>query len=277
MFIRVLTLISFIAIACDYNFYEDENGDCQACSSECNDCDGPGETGCIACGGTYAMMEGICISECPLGFQKDSSVCQSYTSSGIALDLDLSKISNNVDDLASPDGGEREISCGETNSYYPTYESSDPYAIKNRGFYFNEASYFKTDDFDITFGPVFTVGMWLKSEQTSSYVLQKRSSTTEYLSLSLSDSKPKFLLYLGSAAESYTSSLTIANSEWNFLMIKVTMQDFQAVITLYVNQDSESSSVLSTYYADLYTDFDLTLIFSKGIYGILYTTTTNNL
>lgn len=269
----MLTLFALIALvkgSCDWGVYDDPNnpGSCLPCNVACGDCTGPDAYQCTQCSSDYSLINGICMRYCPLGFQATGNVCEDKTTDSIAYNIDFTRISNTVKDKAAVLGNVIPISAGSTSNYYPVYDTNDPYAVSARGFYLNGNAYFKNDDSNPTFGPVFTIAMWLKPTEGTSYVFTKQTTSSYYMSISMNGYVPVVKMYI-SSQQAFTSSNALTASSWNFLMVKATLDDYKSKVSVTVNTATSTSSTYTTYFADVFSSFYCTV-------GAQYTSSTYN-
>ena len=260
--------------SCNYGYYWDSGlNACEICNAACLDCTGPGATACLHCSGSYALIEGICLLSCPLGFVNNGNICYSMSAStnGVVYDLDLTMITNNIADEAQISSSSIIAVAGDSSDFYPNYDPNDPFVVKNRGFYFDGSAYFSNQDYQVKYGPVFTIGTWLKPILGTGCITTKQTSSITYLQLAINNFAPSLSLYFTSL-QSFTGSVTLTASSWNFLLVQLTLSNFQSIIALTVNTDVCTSSVLSTYYTDVFSDFYSTFGASYGSpYSNFYT------
>ena len=125
---------------------------CTSCPSYCSACSANQLNGCTSCITNYYSVQGVCINACPLGFTLSGSSCTLSNSFIFSLDL------NNVisDTITDPQSG-LVVSTGVNTNFYPTYDSTDPYATKERGYYFTGTSYMIIAGNSLVFAPLFTI------------------------------------------------------------------------------------------------------------------------
>ena len=260
--LNLILLANMVSSSCDWGKYDNPDyptsgPECYDCSSACGDCDGPTEFDCTQCSSSYSSIQGICMSNCPLGYSKSGESCTSSSSDGLSYSLDFTLISNTISDTVGVSSGNIVLYAGSSGSFYPYYESTDPYTIKSRGFYFDGSAYIWNNKYEVTFGPVFTVAMWVKPTNGNGYLFAKQNTSDIVLGIKISNYVPKLEFYLG-GLQSFTASKALNANYWNFLMTKMTLSDYKAVISITVNSTSSSSSTYSSYFKDIYTDFSTT-------------------
>lgn len=242
---------------CNYGYYWDSVLSlCVKCNAACLDCTGGTAAGCINCAGSYAKIQGICMLKCPLGFENNLNICvdMSASTNGVVYDLNFTMLNNNIADNAGISSSSIIATAGSSSTFYPTYDSADPYAVKERGFYFTGSSYIKNTGTLVIYGPVFTIGTWLKPILGTGYITAKQTSSLTYLSLSLNNFFPVLSLYF-SSLESYTSSYSLTATSWNFLFVSVTLSNFKSIVSMTINTSTSASITLSTYYTDVFSNF----------------------
>lgn len=271
--------IGFFVIckSCEVGEYPDPSSstdqNCLKCSQACFSCTGPGADECLLCSQSFTKIHQICMKNCPLGYINSSSQCIDETSNGIAFDLDFTQLKNNLSNKAKITE-ETLTTSGNSSSFYPDFDYFDPYPIKNRGFYFDGSAYIKNQG--LTFAPVFTIALWVRSKDGSGTLYAKQSSSELYLMLSLTQYKVKFSFNLLNL-ESFTSSNGLTEDKWDFVMIKVTLSSAKSKVSIRINKKNEVSSVFSTFYEDEFLDYSSTIgayleddSYSKFFKGLLW-------
>ena len=146
-------------LLCGWGYYLDLFSlSCLKCNSACADCIGPEAFECIICSNGYLSFFGICINQCPLGYVKGTSSCTDNSKSGVIYNLNLTLIQDNVFEESKCGSSAIKLQCGQKSSFYPSYDNSDPFVIKSRGFYFNGSGYIKSTDTSLVYPSVFTIG-----------------------------------------------------------------------------------------------------------------------
>ena len=253
-----LIFIIFYVSACDWGKYPDPSDStgstCLKCDVACGNCTSSGAHNCGQCGSYYAKIQGICMEDCPLGYEKDSNVCKDKATDGISFNLDFSYIKNSVVETCKILGNEVSLSAGSTTSFYPSYDSFDPYVVKERGFYFDGSAYFTGSDYRLTFGPVFTLALWIRPLDSSGYIFAKQNDTDYAIAVKLESSVPVLYFNL-STLQSFSATKTVTLDSWNFLMIAMNLDSYKAKVSISLNSNTDTSSVFSSYFIDLFKQF----------------------
>ena len=107
---------------------------------------------CTQCASSYYSVQGVCISICPYGYSISGSSCVYSSDFVFFLSLDnviLQTVYDSQSSLA--------VTAGAGSTFYPTYDSTTPYATKERGYYFTGSAYMTIVANSITFAPIFTI------------------------------------------------------------------------------------------------------------------------
>ena len=130
------------------------------CFSNCNVCSDDQLNGCSYCNQNTYALQGVCNTIRPTGFTCTTSTYNSYNyytcsiSTGLIFYLNLNGvISGTVQDSQS----NLAVTTGANGNFYPNYEETDPYATKERGYYFAGSSYMTIAASSIIFAPTFTI------------------------------------------------------------------------------------------------------------------------
>lgn len=194
---------------CDSGFYKDINK-CSRCFEECKECIGGGIGECTECFNEMYLIGNVC-SICGIGYIADGNKCIVF--GDIAFSIDLN---NTVLGIANDLVSGIEVITGNSRTFYPDYEETDPYATYLRGYYFNGASSFMNiidSRFLIPFNC--TLDFWLNPTQENGVILHKNS-----LSLVLTNSVPTLLLNLTAGLITVHCS-AIKLQSWSHLLISV--------------------------------------------------------
>ena len=245
---------------------------CLPCDQACGSCTGPTAFDCIQCSGLYVKILGICLENCPLGYTQNGNVCQNLTSNGLVYNLDLTLIQNNIEETVKVGASVIAITAGSSSLFYPTYDPFDPYAISQRGFYFDGDAYFINDDYLLVFAPTFTIGTWLKPMTSSGYIFAKQYNEISYVSLYINNYNPTVALFI-TTSQSFTSPNKLTGNAWNFVMVKVLLVGKYAQISITTNTLEVISSNLNSFYTDLFQQFTVTTgaKITSGSYSNFYT------
>ena len=200
----------------------------QTCSTNCDTCDSSGALGdCSVCLTSYNLVQQVCISICPTGF--DSSCAQTQT---LIFDIDLTNtIKNSVVDSISSIS----VFSGDSSNFYPNYDAYDPYAANERGYYFKGTSYMTFTTSNLIIAPLFSIVTWIAPTSNTGTIFNK-------------DSVIKFALNSGVlnlviGTDSYSGTTSISNGQWHFLCaIGVLKNDFNYEVDFYIDGTLETSS-----------------------------------
>lgn len=257
--LAVVHYLIALSMSCEVGQYADPKSPdgtiCLECHQACLDCSGPGADECVTCNSSFAKIHQICMENCPIGYLKSNSQCIDETPDGIVFDLDFTQIKNSLNNKVEI-SEKVSSSAGNSSEFYPAYDPFDPFPIKNRGFYFDGSAYIQNQG--LTFAPVFTMALWVRSQSGSGTLYTKQSSSNVYIKLSLSNYKLKFSLLLMSL-KTFTSSNSLTPDKWDFLFIKLFLTSAKSKLSLKINKKTENSPVFSTYYEDIYTDYFSTI------------------
>ncbi|CAG9335957.1 unnamed protein product [Blepharisma stoltei] len=258
-----ITNAGFVGDSCQCNLNAYWNGStetCDLCHSICSSCTGPSFTECIQCGTSLFMLSNICLEFCPSGYVSGANNCN--LSHGLAFNLRFNQIKDTVYDSV----GNVAFQTGNDDSFYPFYNSGDPFAAKLRGYYFRGTSFIKSIDASpsITFGAEFTISAWINPRSDTGYIISKQdNSPSAFIALSLISSKLNFSMKLkGGTTVSYTStSLSVNLGSWNFIAVKSIISSTpQQIISFYIDSSNElSSDLVYSWYQDISSSFSIAI------------------
>lgn len=254
VFLLLLTNVSSDCGANEYSqdFVYDESS-CIPCNSACFGCTGPGAEECKTCAESFVKIQNICTNYCPLGYTNISQKCIEDTSSKIPFDLDFSMLTNQVRNR----GGSSEtfsIFNGNSSDFYPNYDYYDPHVVHDRGFYFDGSAYMRGTDLNLTFGPVFTVSIWLRALKPSGVIFSKQSGQRQHIGISIVQQKLKISLF-SLTQDTYTSTKPIPLSSWTHAYMKLFLTSSKPRVLIKINSKSETSPYFSTFFLDITQDF----------------------
>ena len=218
-------------------FWDSTNHVCSLCQANCDACTSSNKGDCSACSSSYYLIQSVCNKACPTGYTGSCT----YDHDNIFF-LDLN---NKILDSLTDSQSSLSVSTGSSTSFYPNYLSSDPYATKDRGYYFTGTSYLQVASNSIKFAPEHSIFAWLNPETVSAVVFSKQSTTESIIySFELYNS----YISITFPGQSFASmNYFITTSTWNFIGIKLSINsNFNYEITFQINSNSElqtSSSV----------------------------------
>lgn len=199
---------------CNHGYFGDI---CEPCHHSCADCTNGSSLDCIECAANYFYFPDyllcIPINECPTAFTELSSSC-TLTDPSCIYKTVFNQISNNyLDEINSIS-----TKSGNSNNYYPDYESTDVIAAKGRGVYFIETSYMTiSNDPRILLGPEFTFKFWILFNGQGRLITRK-SHSNEMFTVDLNDEISISVICFSSTYSGNTIA-TITNNVWHLLEI----------------------------------------------------------
>lgn len=250
---------------------------CDQCANLCSPCTSLQTTGCSGCFPGDYFHQTVCMPWCPTGFIPGSTTCSGNP--GLVFHTSLLAIQGVVTDSVS---GNIQVVTGTSSTFYPTYESQDPYAIASRGYYFNGLTSYMSfvpnsnNNKQMVISPLSTIGMWVYPLQYSAILLSKKTAgMADYLKFGIdSNGHPivSILLKLLPTIYNYTSPQTVALNSWNHIGYGVNITNNYTLITCYLNGVPDAN-----YYVDKghYEDLINSYLFSIGAYFTTTTTLTN--
>lgn len=158
---------------------------CVFCYENCEICIGMQASDCISCANGFYFVHGYCML-CPLGYIIEDFNC--IVKDTFAFDLEMNSLVGVFYD--SRNG--IKIITGNSEKFYPDYDSNDPIAAYLRGFYFDgQVSYLEipksTDSAKgLILCPVFSIQIWLLPYTLSGCIISSKSDQILLYSICLS-------------------------------------------------------------------------------------------
>ena len=219
-------------ISCIDGSFKNATNDCQACHPSCSTCIAGLETNCTGCtaGYRYFSYYNLCIpaklcTTLPGGIAEDNQSC---TSSALAVfSVVLTSLQNSFTDTVS----NIPVSNGNSKTFYPDYDSNDPWVADFRGYYFAGSSFLtigqgKTST--LLLGPEMTIATWINIYSDGT-IFQRIDSATTYFTLRSNGHLTFQLLnWLGISVQVPTRNLIIYSS-WMQLQIHIQLSSYIAI------------------------------------------------
>ena len=242
---------------------------CEACTDNCNSCTGVNLENCSSCIQGYNLIAGVCISVCPTGYIYSQSVCTDQKTSSILVDF------NNVLSDKIVDQEENFVlQAGLQNTFYPEYDISDPWATKDRGFYFNGMALVNFPLNRFVFSPVFTIYAWINSYNKTGTILAKQTLDDKTLVGFGIDENTIYCTILSAKLQGANS---LPRFSWNLIVVEASLTSslFYSA-QLYINLQSESvASIVPGWLDDNTKDFTMIIggeypLFTNFFKGFLW-------
>ncbi|CAG9320645.1 unnamed protein product [Blepharisma stoltei] len=219
----------------------------------------------LACG-PYTYNSAITMDQCPTGITADSS-CNCQIPGSEVFNIVL----KNIEDPVTDSMNSIKVAVGSTGgTFYPTYDTYDPYPSEGRGYYFAGSKYMQLppNNLDsgnsINFAPDFAISVWIYTHSsTSGNILVKKSSSstsTYYLYYGLSGNTPYLTLNIGSSnnVEAKSGATAIGTSQWYNIGASVSYTvSVQSDVYFYINGAQVSTGIYSDYFNDNYSGYKI--------------------
>ena len=211
------TLVSGICV-CNAGFY-DAQGDCKICYNQCKTCSHGGIGDCLGCYDGKYLIKGIC-GICGIGYEVNNGNCE--LAGEIAFSLNFN---DTIQGVITDSAGGINVITGDSQKFYPNYESSDPYSAYLRGYYFNgNSSFMQITDSEFLLPFNFTIDIWLNPLLPDGVILSKNST-----SLYFASSVPYFFVNLTSQSARMTCN-NLLISTWNHFTISLSFSSSLSTI-----------------------------------------------
>ena len=243
------------------NGHYPESGKCKPCTADCLKCTGGNFNDCLVCSNTHFLLQGICTDFCPSGYLQSVGKC--LVEDEFVFHLEPHKIQNVVTDQRNliP------VLTGKDNSFYPEYDYTDPYAARDRGYYFTGSAYMQLPPHNLdsssllVLSPEFTLEMWVKPYLGTGTILCKQGvDSISYLEVELENYTPRVNLKLTSGLVNASGS-KLQPDTWNFLAFKTYFVSSNYYVDVQVNSTVVSTD---TFEQDWYKDLENPLNFTIG-------------
>ncbi|OMJ93788.1 hypothetical protein SteCoe_3237 [Stentor coeruleus] len=239
---------------CAPGYIVENNIECVPCHESCGTCLNRTLYGCDTCMVGYIYYEDLfrCLPSelCPNGYKKNVSYFLPYSCIpgnelkifGIVFDLIQNTLYDNISHYP--------LQSGETDAFYPYYESSDVIAAKDRGMYFNETSFMVfqgKNPSDLILAHTFTLSLWILINKDGK-IFTRKDPDSIYLEISAKNGIETYLKTLNNTLTfSYKSEL-IYNS-WHIIQILKQVFGDGESIKIYIDDSFQSFNYIS-YYKD---------------------------
>lgn len=258
----------------DGEYFDVVDNACMNCIGNCEKCSDFGINFCSSCAsGMFMSLEGLCLPKCPYGFAEISGSCVNSNGIGQLLKFRFVEVANIVYDKIS----NVPIYMGNSPSYYPNYDSNDPYILPQRGLYFTGTSYAilastSSSPIYLTLGNTHTFDVWLAAEYlspTSTVFSLATTTNSKCFSVQMISNTGSYLFsieYNLASTSILSESLTLSESlssfqgfslfylSWNRLTITFQYSSSASTISLYINKALQST--LSVPNSAFYENFD---------------------
>lgn len=252
-------LVNSNSCVCNYNYIWDSTLEkCRPCSSNCENCDGGGYLGCSLCKPGFYMLWGLCVSFCPTGYEISGSEC-TLIGSSLILDLTLIGTEGVVYDTAS----DIPVVTGTSSQFYPEYESDDPIATLERGYYFTGDSVMHFAPYStyttpyLNFAPAFYIAMWVNPKSPDGIIFSDVCPDSDYnttAEVSLVSRYPTITLALSESTAnsnttypSYSCSEKIPLNSWSYVAFAVSLDTHERTyVTCYINNVPDDPHLLGS-------------------------------
>ncbi|CAG9330128.1 unnamed protein product [Blepharisma stoltei] len=214
---------------CDPNFpWNQWSQSCGHCDSLCTQCSGDTDYYlCSACLPGKVSVGNICLHECPYGFGPG---CSSVTDKVINQ-----RFSGN---FSGSYGIFTTATSSSSYQFWNSPEDSDPIPAKNRGLYFSNGKYLKSD-IGIYFSHSFTIGFWYYHEQEGD-IFEKENILTIW-------SGGKAEIAFENFGYVTTTNLIDNISTWTYLSFTVFYAWWFTSATIYYNNVVGTPSIINNY------------------------------
>ena len=218
---------------------------------------------CVTC--NKLVVQGACLESCPTGFSVNGNKCEASQKQVFSIELDK-KIRGRVVDSVS---GNVEVVTGLTTVFYPYYDWNDPYAGKDRGYYFNGASSYMAilEQSDagkvLSFSPSFTVALWIYPV-SAGVLISKQVSGSVWLQVEIASDLAvgvKVRLQQVASVQTSVSSEKVIKNTWNYVGLFIRAEDdTSSVLSFFVNSVQEDEAYLGlTPFVDVFSSFTFTI------------------
>ncbi|CAG9319086.1 unnamed protein product [Blepharisma stoltei] len=255
------------------------------CFKSCSTCSTANMDQCLSCNSGYSYYNGFCVPNCPIGYSIDVGSCTTNNPSMLVTNWEFTKATNTVDDVISS----YPIYMGASDSYYPTYDTNDPWILPYRGLYFGGKSVAtlnvpsNSQATRISLGLSHTIDIWTMVYSSTSngqifgfYLLD--SSLVEISALQYNSTHFYFhaVYTLQKLDNSGWDTLTAdssyyAYSTWQRLVLSYSYTNGKSTAMLFVNTNLEKSLSIDSYC--FYDDYSYIASLGKtssNLYGYIY-------
>ena len=203
---------------CEEGYYLNSNS-CLACHSDCLTCFGPAYYECSSC--TDGLLEVVCLSTCPIGFNFYANQCTVAEKWMPTVEFIFNTIQGVFYDKINNVGA----MTGQSESYYPNLDLTDPVPAYRRGLYFTgKYSYLSMPyppEFRLLFGIRFFVSVWINPISHDGTLLSKSQENNEVFSVSMQYLYLYLKINIDNIDYALVSNIALINQVWNQLLISV--------------------------------------------------------
>ena len=213
---------------------------CQSCDQSCLTCFGPYYYHCTSC--SNILLEIVCVNSCPVGFLEASGNCTM-----IVTDMPTVKFVFDTLDGVFVDGiNGIEALTGDSVSYYPILDTSDPIPAYQRGIYFTGTGSYLSLPYHnpdlLLFGIRFSISTWINPSSPDGALFYKSHNSMLIFSAVLADLYLNCSVLIDNKQYSFESIYPISTDQWNHLLISIHYVNLTSIL-LYVNELCTVSTV----------------------------------
>lgn len=255
---------SYIVSCLSSEYYEVHLKQCFSCNEKCLECKGPTYYECTKC--NKNILDGVCVSECPLGYTVKSSKCHLESTVVKIVYFNFEGAGNIFYDQTN-----NIKATGFTNSTKRHLTDILPFPVYLRGAYFPGQSALKIEFTNQhLLSSTFTFSLWIKPESPNAELITKITANNTFLTISLENFYPMISLEMDGIIYK-TLSNSILSLNWNHIFISL---DASLGISISVNIIKETPNYLNnTIFVDssnstLYIGSDS--LFQKNYKGFIF-------
>ena len=263
---------------------------CELCYTNCEICTGMLAAQCLHCSSGYYSVMGYCML-CPIGYAVSEGYCSLDNAFVFSLEL------NNLDGVLYDTRNNITVLTGNSKSFYPNYDTNDPFAAYLRGYYFNgnssmlKISQMGSSETALILGPIWTIKIWALPNSLSGCLISSISETSLMYSICM---EPQHMILSIFLKEYGITSVAFLNSprinSWNLISIGITFNGTATTAYYSINGNLDGSALLSgvhyinyfkettTYFgSQAFTHFFRGFIYQVSIYSVLVTSPSRSL
>lgn len=216
------------------------------CLSNCNVCTADMTVGtCTTCATNYRNIQGVCIYNLPTGFDASNTQVNSEV---IGLDFN-NKISNTITASSGATLNLVFASGGSTSNFYkPSYDSNDPKATKERGYYFSSSAYMAFSSNSLIFAPFFTIYAWIMPIGSSGVIFSKQDTVVLTTRVEFSLDNLNLKIIASDITLTGTATTALALNTWYFVSVSMALSaeaQYSAQFTASSANEVASTSTVS--------------------------------
>ena len=251
---------------------------CQPCDISCLTCFGPKYYHCLSCL-SYYLLGVVCVQTCPIGYFEDMNNCTVMDSPALEFVFDtLGGIFydsiNNVGAIT-----------GESESDYPTLDSTDPIPAYQRGIYFTgNGSYLSLpypSEHILLFGINFSISAWINPFSETGTLFYKAEELLPIFSVTLIDLYLCVSLRIESQSYASQSIYILTEKQWNHVLISVDYSQIPKIsfsvnkLLAFATLDTDApfldimGSPMIVGSSSFLPDYFMGFIYSIGIYSVI--------